>query len=109
MNPHALRRRNLNPVRLPIPPLVLGHLRFETRRDSARGALRLAKVRAQCAAAGFGLQVCAATSQPFSASPSQWPGAQWLVRQVPPMQPVSVLGKVQGIRFRESRCRLALA
>lgn len=22
LNPHALRRRNLNPVRLPIPPLV---------------------------------------------------------------------------------------
>ena len=25
LNPHALRRRNLNPVRLPIPPLVLDH------------------------------------------------------------------------------------
>src|SRR5262249_23566530 len=24
LNPHALRRRNLNPVRLPIPPLVRG-------------------------------------------------------------------------------------
>ena len=42
LNPHALRRRNLNPVRLPIPPLVLDH---ESRRDSARKRERLPKVR----------------------------------------------------------------
>ena len=36
MNPHTLRCRNLNPVRLPIPPLVLGG-----RRDSARFGVRL--------------------------------------------------------------------
>src|SRR6187431_3501054 len=43
LNPHALRRRNLNPVRLPIPPLVLDHCWLRWRRDSACGAIRLPK------------------------------------------------------------------
>jgi hypothetical protein len=43
LNPHALRRRNLNPVRLPIPPLVLDHCCLGERRDSASWAIRLPK------------------------------------------------------------------
>jgi len=41
LNPHGLPRRNLNPVRLPIPPLELA---LGERRDSARRSARLLKV-----------------------------------------------------------------